>query len=324
MNVKMCQIQLQKITVLCIPTHNYYICLQMAKVKKNTFKSTSVYVTVSLSLILFLLLIFGSVFFQSQRLFKEYKEQIEIDVFFRDAIAEKTIKKIEKDISLNPAINSTSYLTKDQAWELIKEDVGGDFAKDLAEGNPLYNSINITIKGDYANLDSIKYLEKDLLTKYDSEILEIYYNKAQFKQINKNFYTYMLYFLFLCGLLIAIAVILINNTIRLAIFSKRFLIRTMQLVGAKRSFIKRPFLLNAIYQGVISGFLAIGVYIGLSFFAGQYDSIFKEIIFAPKNLETNIMMFIGVIILGIIISFTSTSFSVGKYLRLDLDKLYRF
>ncbi len=296
----------------------------MSKVKKNKFKTTSVYVTISLALILFLLLIFGSVFIQSNKLFDKYKEQIEIDMFFRDITNKSTIQQIEKDLALKPEINSVNYVPKEKAWEIIKDEVGGDFAEDIAEGNPLYNSINITVKGDFATLEKIQTLEKELLASYEKDVMEIYYNKAQFKSINENFYKYMLYFLILCALLITIAVILINNTIRLAIFSKRFLIRTMQMVGAKHSFIKKPFINNAVFQGFLAGLIAIGLFIGGSFLIGQYDNFFKEIIFSPNNLNQNLLMFGGAIILGILISFVSTSFSVSKYLKLSLDKLYRF
>lgn len=296
----------------------------MTKTKKNTFKTTSVYVTISLSLILFLLLIFGSVFIQSNIIFSKYKEQIEIDLFFRDATTHTEIKQIEKELALRTEIKTVKYVPKEEAWELIKEEVGGDFAQDVAEGNPLYNSINITVKENYANLDSVEYLEKNLLSLYDSLLLEVYYNKAQFKTINENFYKYMLYFLVLCALLITIAVILINNTIRLAIFSKRFLIRTMQLVGAKNGFIKKPFISNAVFQGFFSGIIAILIFIGASYLVGQYDSFFKEIIFSPQNIKVNLILFTGTILLGIFISFISTSFSVNRYLKVSMDKLYRF
>lgn len=296
----------------------------MAKAKKNRFKTTSVYVTVSLSLILFLLLIFGSAFIQSNKLFNKYKEQIEIDLFFRDATTTNEINQIEKELALRKEVKSVRFVPKEEAWEMIKDEVGGDFAQDVAEGNPLYNSINLTVKESFANLDSVENLEKSLLSLYDNHLLEVYYNKAQFKTINESFYKYMLYFLVLCALLITIAVILINNTIRLAIFSKRFLIRTMQLVGAKNGFIKRPFLVNAIFQGIFSGILAILFFIGASYLVGQYDSFFKEIIFSPQNLQINLILFGGAVLLGIFISFVSTSFSVNRYLRVSIDKLYRF
>lgn len=296
----------------------------MAKPKKNRFKTTSVYVTVSLSLILFILLIFGSIVIQSNQLFNTYKEKIEIDLFFRDATSVNDINQIEKELALRNEVKSVTFVPKEEAWEIIKEEVGGDFAKDVAEGNPLYNSINLTVNKEYANIDSVSNFEKQLLSEYDKQLLEVYYNKAQFKTINESFYKYMLYFLILCALLITIAVILINNTIRLAIFSKRFLIRTMQLVGAKNGFIKRPFLINSIFQGFFSGIVAIIIFIGASYLVGQYDNFFREIIFSPKNIEVNLILFGGAILLGIFISFVSTSFSVNRYLRVSIDKLYRF
>lgn len=296
----------------------------MAKPKKNNFKTTSVYVTISLSLILFLLLVFGTALVQSNKLFSKYKEKIEIDLFFRDGASLNDIKTVEKELTILDFVNTVEFIPKEVAWETIKDEVGGDFAKDIAEGNPLYNSLSLTLKNTHANTDSIAHFEQDILTKYEKSIQEVYYNKAQFKNINENFYRWMLYFLILCGLLVAIAVILINNTIRLSIFSKRFLVRTMQLVGAKHSFIKKPFLLNSIFQGITSAIIAIIIFIGISFAFGNYDSAFKDLTFNPDNIEVNLILFAFITILGILISFVSTAFSLRRYLRLSIDKLYRF
>jgi cell division transport system permease protein len=296
----------------------------MAKPKKNTFRTTSAYVTVSLSLILFLLLVFGTALVQSNKLFNKYKEKIEIDLFFRDGASLNDIKKVEKELAILDFVNTVEFIPKEVAWETIKEEVGGDFAKDIAEGNPLYNSLSLTLKTSHANNDSIEHFEQDILANYEKSIQEVYSNKAQFKTINKNFYRWMLYFLILCLLLVAIAIVLINNTIRLSIFSKRFLVRTMQLVGAKNSFIKKPFLLNSIFQGIISAIIAIIIFIAMSFAFGNYDSFFKEITFNPENIEINLILFGLITLLGILISFVSTAFSLRRYLRLSLDKLYLF
>lgn len=296
----------------------------MAKSQKNTFKTTSVYVTISLSLILFLLLVFGSIFVKSNQVYDDIKERIEIDLFFRDASSVTEIKQIEKELAIRKEVKTVNFIPKEEAWEIIKEEVGGDFAMDVAEGNPLYNSINLTLKQQYANLDSVQYFEKSLLNLYDKHLLEVYYNKGQFKTINENFYKYLLYFLALCALLLTIAVILINNTIRLAIFSKRFLIRTMQLVGAKNGFIKRPFMVNAVFQGFFAATIAIIIFIGFSYLISEYEGLFKDIRFSPENIKTNLVLFGGTLLLGILISFVSTTFSVNKYLKVNVDKLYRF
>lgn len=296
----------------------------MGKTKKNTFKTTSVYVTASLSLILFLLLVFGSVFIQSQKVFNKYKEQIEIDVFFRDATSEADIKKLEKEVLLAEGVKAVKYVSKEDAWEVIKKDIDLENVEDLLGGIPLRNSLQLKLAGDYVQIDSVKQLENYLMNRYDKEIMSVSYNEIQFQNINQNFYTYMLYVLGLCGLLVIIAIVLINNTIRLAIFSKRFLIRTMQLVGAKRSFIKKPFIINAIFQGIFSGIIAIIFFIGLSYLLSHYESFFSTMLFTPQNLIENLFLFSIVIFLGVLISYLSTSLSVSRYLKLSIDKLYRF
>ena len=295
----------------------------MSKAKKNTYKTTSFYVTLSMAFILFLLLIFGMAILKLDKIFGEEKEKIEIDVFFRNGAKMSQMKRLEKELSVNSMVNSVEFIGKENAWENIKKDVGGDFALEIAGGNPIGNSINITLKKEYAYLDSVSKFENEIQEKHETIISEIWYSKAQFKTINKTWRNGLWYALLLCCLLIVIAVILINNTIRLAIFSKRFLIRTMQMVGAKHSFITKPFLVNSIYQGILSAIIAILIYISASILMEDYKELFGELVFNKQNLEMNLFVFGTIIIIGILISFISTYFSIKKYLRLSQDKLYQ-
>ena len=296
----------------------------MSKTKKNNYKTTSFYVTLSMAFILFLLLIFGMAIMKLDRIFGQEKEKIEIDLFFRDAAKMSQMKRIEKELSVDYRVNSVEFIAKDNAWEIIKDEVGGDdFAKEFLGGNPLNNSINLTLKKEFAQLDSVQLFEKQIKEKYENLISEISYSKAQFQKINKTLYNGLWYALLFCLVLITIAVVLINNTIRLAIFSKRFLIRTMQFVGAKHSFITKPFLINSIYQGFISAMLAILIYIIVSLIIGNYNEFVGESVFNKDNMMMNLFVFIIIIILGVLISLISTFFSMKKYLRLSQDKLYQ-
>ena len=192
--------------------------------------------------ILFLLLIFGMAILRLDKIYGEQKEKIEVDVFFRENAKMSKMQQIEKEISLDHRVNSTIYIPKEKAVEFMIEGMGEEFLDEFLGGNPLYNSINLTLKKDYAQIDSVQLFEQNILEKYEDYVSEISYSKAQFQTINDTFYNGLWYALGLSSILLIIAVILINNTIRLAIFSKRFLIRTMQFVGAKHSFIKKPFL----------------------------------------------------------------------------------
>jgi cell division transport system permease protein len=276
-----------------------------------------------MAFILFLLLIFGMAILKLDTIFKQAKEKIEVDIFFRDAAKMSQMKRLEKELSIDYRVNSVEFITKEDAWEKIKKGFGGDDALDAADGNPIETSLSVTLKKEHVQLDSVQKIEKELMTKYENIISDFSYSNVQFKTINKTWKNGLWYALILCSILIIIAVILINNTIRLAIFSKRFLIRTMQMVGAKHSFITKPFLVNSIYQGILSAVLAILLFIGASILMSDYKELFGELIFNKKNMEMNLFVFGIIILLGILISFLSTYFSIKKYLRLSQDKLYQ-
>jgi cell division transport system permease protein len=295
----------------------------MSQPKKNRYKTTSFYVTISMAFILFLLLIFGMAIMRLDKIYGQEKEKIEIDVFFRENAKTSQMKKVEKEIAMDYRVNSTEYIPKEKAWESIKEEIGSELAEEIAEGNPLYNSVNLTLKKEYAVLDSVEIFEQNLTEKHEDIISEISYSKAHFLTINETLYNGLWYALGFCSILIIIAVVLINNTIRLAIFSKRFLIRTMQFVGAKHSFIQKPFLLNSITQGILSALLAILIYIVMSLFLETYNSYIGELVFKPENMNTNLIMFAIITGIGVLVSFGSTFFSMKKYLKLSQDELYK-
>jgi cell division transport system permease protein len=295
----------------------------MSQPKKNRYKTTSFYVTISMAFILFLLLIFGMAIMRLDKIYGQEKEKIEIDVFFRENAKTSQMKKVEKEIAMDYRVNSTEYIPKEKAWESIKEEIGSELAEEIAEGNPLYNSVNLTLKKEYAVLDSVEIFEQNLTEKHEDIISEISYSKAHFLTINETLYNGLWYALWFCSILIIIAVVLINNTIRLAIFSKRFLIRTMQFVGAKHSFIQKPFLLNSITQGILSALLAILIYIVMSLFLENYNSYIGELVFKPENMNTNLIMFAIITGIGVLVSFGSTFFSMKKYLKLSQDELYK-
>ena len=295
----------------------------MARTKKNRYKTTSFYVTISMAFILFLLLIFGMAILRVDKIYGEQKEKIEIDVFFRDNAKLTKMNQIEKEISLDSRVNTTEFIPKEKAWENYKKGVGEKFANEMLDGNPLYNSVILTLKKEFTTIDSVQLFELNILEKYEDQVDEIFYSKAHFLTINNTFYNALWYALGFCSILIIIAIILINNTIRLAIFSKRFLIRTMQFVGAKHSFIKKPFLVNSIIQGITSGLLAIILYILLSLVLENYNEYIGELVFKPENLQSNLIMFGIIISIGVLVSLGSTFFSMKKYLKLSQDKLYK-
>lgn len=275
-----------------------------------------------MAFILFLLLIFGMAIMQLDKIYGNEKEKIEIDIFFRDNAKTSQIKKVEKEISVDHRVNSIVFIPKEEAWDNFKKSAGLEFAEEMVDGVPIENSINITLKKEYAQLDSVAKFEQNINEKYEDLVSDISYSKAQFQTINETLYNGLWYGLGLCSILLVIAIILINNTIRLAIFSKRFLIRTMQFVGAKHNFIKKPFLINSIVQGIMSALLAILFYIAISLLLDNNEHI-SELVFNPENVESNLLIFGIIIGIGVIVSLGSTFFSMKKYLKLSQDKLYK-
>jgi len=300
----------------------YFLHLCMSTIKKNRYKTTSLYVTISMAFILFLLLIFGMAIMQLDKIYGNEKEKIEIDIFFRDNAKTSQMKKVEKEISMDSRVNSTIFIPKEEAWDNFKKSAGLEFAEEMVEGVPIENSINLTLKKEYAQLDSVAKFEQNINEKYEDIVSDISYSKAQFQTINETLYNGLWYGLGLCSILLVIAIILINNTIRLAIFSKRFLIRTMQFVGAKHSFIKKPFLINSVVQGIMSALLAILFYIAISLLLENNEHI-SELVFKPENMESNLIIFGVITGIGVVVSLGSTYFSMKKYLKLSQDKLYK-
>ncbi|MEZ7901213.1 MAG: permease-like cell division protein FtsX [Flavobacteriales bacterium] len=294
----------------------------MSKYKKNRYKTTSLYVTISMAFILFLLLIFGMAIMQLDKIYGNEKEKIEIDIFFRDNAKTSQMKKVEKELSMDHRVNSIVFIPKEEAWDNFKKNTGLEFAEEMVDGVPIENSINLTLKKEYAQLDSVAKFEQNVNEKYEDLVSDISYSKSQFQTINETLYNGLWYGLGLCSILLIIAIILINNTIRLAIFSKRFLIRTMQFVGAKHSFIKKPFLINSVVQGVMSALLAILFYIVISLLLENNEHI-SELVFKPENMESNIIIFGIITGIGVVVSLGSTYFSMKKYLKLSKDKLYK-
>ncbi|MCK4289010.1 MAG: hypothetical protein KAW86_07390, partial [Bacteroidales bacterium] len=182
--------------------------------------------------------------------------------------------------------------------------------------NPLLPSIDLRLKAEYANIDSLAIIEKDLLA--NKNVKEVFYQKSLVHLINKNLRRISIIILGFSILLLIIAIALINNTIRLSVYSKRFLIKSMQLVGATQAFIRRPFILKGILHGILGAFIAILLLVGILYFSQQEIPELVNL----QDADLFISIFGFVILLGIIISWMSTFFAVKKYLNLKADSLY--
>lgn len=257
----------------------------------------------------------GIVILNTQKLSDNVKENIGFQVILNENVKDVDISKMQKTLDASDYVKSTEFINKEEAAARLQKDLGEDFITFLGF-NPLLSSINVHLKAEYANADSLAWIEKEMLeTKLVKEVI---YQKSLVTMINENVKKISLVILGFSSLLMIIALALINNTIRLSIYSKRFIIKTMQLVGATQGFIRRPFVLNGIKHGVYGAIIAIAMLIGVLYFAQKQLPELAEL--QDENMLAT--LFGIVIILGIIISWISTSLAVRKYLRLKSDELY--
>ena len=277
----------------------------------------SSYITtvISISLVLFMLGLIGILALSSKRLSNYVKENISFSVFLKDDIKDADILKLQKNLDAAPYVKSTLFITKDMAAEQLKKDLGEEFV-DYLEYNPLPQAIEVKYKAEYANPDSIALIEREL--KEYSQVSEVYYQKNLVSLINENVNRISLIVLAISILLLIVAIALINNTIRLSVYSKRFNIKTMQLVGATRGFIRWPFLKASVYQGIIAPLISIAL---LSAVIKIADSELNSII--SLNDFTLIGLLFGLEILaGVVITSFSSYFAVNKFLRSKSSELY--
>ena len=282
---------------------------------KARLRGSYLTLVISVSLVLFLLGILGLVIINAKGLSDYLRESLSFSVMLDDDAREADIRMLQKDLDAKPFVKSTEYVSKDEAAVKMKEDLGEDFISFLGD-NPLPPSIDVYLYASYTNPDSVAKMEKYVM-EYPF-VKEVLVPESLLFLINENVRKVSLSLLLISSFLLLIAVTIINNTIRLAIYSKRFLIRTMQLVGATRSFIRKPFLTRSIYHGVLAALIAMLLLMGLLYL------VEKEFLMLYSFRSTNLLVVLGVLLifLGILINLVSTFFSVNRYLVISEDKLY--
>ena len=258
----------------------------------------------------------------------EIKEQLSMDILFHETVDESIVRMMEKKLkSMDGIVKKALYVSKEDAQKLMLKHVGKDAFEILDGVNPLPSSIHVNLSSSYVNPDSAANFAAQITKGNEHIISEVAYNESQFLEIGTVFKNFELIMLFISGVLLIIAILLIYNTIRLAVFSKRFMIRTMQLVGAKSFFIRRPFILKAFYQGLISAILAVLFLLSLWYsFTIINPNIISELSTDKFLLNNEILEFsviaIGILITGILISVVSTYFALNKFIWVKSEKLY--
>jgi cell division transport system permease protein len=267
------------------------------------------------TLVLFLLGIIGWLVINANKLGNYFKENVEVGAYLRGDVNAKDSAALMDYISAKPYVMSIEFVTKEAAKIKYLGDGNENWDKVL-DANPLPNSINFKVKQQYMNGDSLAAIQADL--QQQTYISDVEYPKALVDNLNKNIQRISIILLAVAILLALVVIILIDNTIRLAMFSNRFLIKTMQMVGATRWFIAKPMNIRAIINGALSGIIAIAAVVVVIFGAERVLPEMKAI----HDNTTLALLFGGLIILGICITLFSTHRSVLKYLRMKLDDLY--
>lgn len=285
------------------------------KLSKRRLRSSYLTSIVSISLVLFMLGLMGLLILNAKKLSNHVKENVGFSVILKNDVKEVDMIRLQKNLDASDFVKSTEFVTKEKAAQDLQKDLGEDFINFLGY-NPLLASIDIKLNANYANNDSLSVIEKKLRTY--PQVKEIFYQKNLINLINENIKRIGLIFLLFSILLLFISIALINNTIRLTVYSKRFLINTMQLVGATRRFIRAPFLGRSIVQGIVSAIIAVSLLSALIYI------VQKELtgLFIFQEIDIIAILFLSVMALGIFISLVSTYIAVNKYLRIKTDDLY--
>ena len=270
---------------------------------------------ISIALVLFLLGLVFLIGLLGNKLSVYVKENISFSIVLKDNLRESDIKRMQKALDVLPYIKSTEYISKEQAAKELEEELGEN-PETFLGFNPLLASIEVKLHSEYANADSLRLIEKKI--KNYTSVSDLLYRKDMMQMVNDNVKRVSLILLVLAVMLMSISFVLISNTIRLLIYSKRFLIHTMKLVGATSGFIRRPFVCYNVVSGIFASILAILMLTGSLYYLQNELSGFIQLL----DVKVLMVVYAGVLIIGTLLSVTATVFAVNKYLRMGVDKLY--
>jgi cell division transport system permease protein len=288
------------------------------KYTKRGIRSSYLSTIIGISLVLFLtgVVLSGSMALQSIQ--KQAKESIQCDVFFNADVQDADIKQIESELKSWPELKRVWFVSAERAVEEFTGEGSEDIKVLFEEENPLPPSLCFSPNEKHATKTGLVAIKNKLLNSYKDVIDEVSYDASSVDRVNLGFKQFVILFISIALLLIVIAVAMINNTIRMALYSRRFTIKTMQLVGATAAFVRKPFLLQAIRNGLISAMIALALLVTV-FYALNNILETIDLTFSLINL---LILIGGLIATGVFITFVSTWFALNKYLRMKLDKLY--
>ena len=283
--------------------------------QKRRLISSYFSVVLSIALVLFLLGLLGMLVLNAKKVSDHFKEQVVLTIYLKDTAKEVEVKQLEKSLAMADYVKTTEYVSKEQAAEFMKEENGEDFM-DFVGYNPLQNSIDVHLKADFVTSDQLGKISEEALSK--NFVDEVTYDNDLVTLMNNNVKKISFWVLVISGIFTLIAVLLINSSIRLAVYSKRFTIKTMQMVGATKQFIRRPFVWKSVRLGIIGGFLAL---FGMAIVLYHLNETFPELQLLSNPILVGIL-FGFIFALGIVITWISTYIATQRFLNLKTDQLY--
>ena len=283
--------------------------------QKRKLISSYFSVVISIALVLFLLGCLGLLVLNAKKVADHFKEQVVVTIYLNDSAKEVEVNQLEKSLAMAAYTKSTTYVSKEAAAESMKAETGEDFM-DFVGYNPLQNSIDVHLKADFVTTETLASITEELSNKKFIE--EIRYDNDLVELMNDNVKKITFWVLVISAIFTLIAVLLINSSIRLAVYSKRFIIKTMQMVGATKTFIRRPFVFQSVKLGIIGAVIAL---IGMGIVLYYLDQSFIEL----QLLSNPILiggLFLVIFLLGILITWVSTFIATQRFLNLKTDALY--
>jgi cell division transport system permease protein len=285
------------------------------KHQKRRLISSYFSVVISISLVLFLLGLLGMLVLNAKTISDNFKEKVVLTIYLNDSAKQVEINQLQKSLTLAEYIKSAQYISKEDAADFMKGEYGEDFLDDVGY-NPLQNSIDVNLKADFVTAQRLDSISEVTLNK--KFVDDVRYDKDLVSIMNSNVKRISFWVLIISALFTLIAVLLINSSIRLAVYAKRFTIKTMQMVGATKQFIRRPFVLRSIKLGIIGAAIAL---IGMAIVLYYINKTFPELNLLRDQILL-ISLFVGIFLIGILITWLSTHFATQRFLNLKTDQLY--
>ncbi|WP_460220686.1 cell division protein FtsX [Psychroserpens sp. MEBiC05023] len=283
--------------------------------QKRKLISSYFSVVISIALVLFLLGSLGLLVLNAKKVADHFREQVVVTIYLNDSAKDVEVKQLQNSLAMAEYTKEANYVSKEEAAQIVKSDIGEDFMEFLG-ANPLQNSIDVYLKADYVTNKTLDDITDELSNKafiedikYDNDLVEI---------MNNNVKKITFWVLILSAVFTFIAVLLINSSIRLAVYSKRFIIKTMQMVGATKRFIRKPFVFKSIQLGIIGAIVAL---IGMGVVLYYLNKTFPELELTQKPILIG-ALFVGIFLLGIVITWISTFIATQRFLNLKIDQLY--